>query len=110
MAAGALLTDDDAGARAGDRGTRRSISMSFLVLLESLTPLERAVFLLHEVFGYGYEEVAGIVGRRRALSAAAIRAAGSSRSAGRDSISADPRAGWLRRGSSRAAQAETSTS
>lgn len=40
-----------------------SLSMAFLVLLESLTPVERAVFLLREVFGYDYTEVAEIVGR-----------------------------------------------
>jgi RNA polymerase sigma-70 factor (ECF subfamily) len=43
-----------------------SISMAFLVLLESLTPLERAVFLLREVFDYEYAEVAKIVGREEA--------------------------------------------
>ncbi len=32
--------------------------MAFLLLLERLTPLERAVFLLHDVFGYGYDETA----------------------------------------------------
>ena len=40
-----------------------TLSMAFLLLLERLTPLERAVFLLHDVFGYDYEETAGIVGR-----------------------------------------------
>jgi len=40
-----------------------SLSMAFLLVLERLTPVERAVFLLHDVFGYGYGEVAGIVGR-----------------------------------------------
>ena len=40
-----------------------SLSMAFLLLLERLTPLERAVFLLHDVFGYGYDETADIVGR-----------------------------------------------
>ncbi len=40
-----------------------SLSMAFLVLLESLTPVERAVFLLRDVFDYGYEEIAGVVGR-----------------------------------------------
>lgn len=40
-----------------------SLSMSFLVLLERLSPVERAVFLLKEVFDYGYDEIAGIVGR-----------------------------------------------
>jgi RNA polymerase sigma-70 factor (TIGR02957 family) len=40
-----------------------SLSMAFLVLLESLSPTERAVFLLHEVFGYDYHEVAEITGK-----------------------------------------------
>jgi RNA polymerase sigma-70 factor (ECF subfamily) len=40
-----------------------SLSMAFLVLLESLTPTERAVFLLREVFGYDYKEIAGITGK-----------------------------------------------
>jgi RNA polymerase sigma-70 factor (ECF subfamily) len=40
-----------------------SLSMAFLLLLERLTPLERAVFLLHDVFGYGYDEAARVVGR-----------------------------------------------
>jgi RNA polymerase sigma-70 factor (ECF subfamily) len=43
-----------------------SLSMAFLVLLESLTPLERAVFLLHDVFAYDYAEVGRIVGRTEA--------------------------------------------
>jgi RNA polymerase sigma-70 factor (ECF subfamily) len=40
-----------------------SLSMSFLLVLERLSPVERAVFLLHDVFGYDYREVAGIVER-----------------------------------------------
>ena len=40
-----------------------SLSMAFLVLMESLTPTERAVFLLHEVFGYDYQEIADITGK-----------------------------------------------
>jgi RNA polymerase sigma-70 factor (ECF subfamily) len=40
-----------------------SLSMAFLVLLESLSPTERAVFLLHEVFGYDYREIADITGK-----------------------------------------------
>src|SRR6059036_1335279 len=43
-----------------------SISMAFLVLLEQLTPLERAVFLLREVFEYEYAEIAQIVGKEEA--------------------------------------------
>ena len=43
--------------------TADSLSLAFLVLLERLSPVQRAVFLLHEVFGYGYAEIAGLVGR-----------------------------------------------
>ncbi|MFO7169066.1 MAG: RNA polymerase sigma-70 factor [Chloroflexota bacterium] len=43
-----------------------SLSMAFLVLLEQLTPLERAVFLLREVFDYEYAEIAQITGRAEA--------------------------------------------
>ena len=38
-----------------------SLSLAFLVLLESLSPEERAVLLLRDVFDYGYEEIASIV-------------------------------------------------
>jgi RNA polymerase sigma-70 factor (ECF subfamily) len=40
-----------------------SLSMAFMVLLEELTPLERAVFLLREVFDYEYVEIAEMVGK-----------------------------------------------
>ncbi len=40
-----------------------TLSMAFLVLLESLTPVERAVFLLREVFDYDYAEIASLVGK-----------------------------------------------
>jgi RNA polymerase sigma-70 factor (ECF subfamily) len=43
-----------------------SLSMAFLLLLERLSPVERAVFLLHDVFGYGYDETAQIVGKSEA--------------------------------------------
>jgi RNA polymerase sigma-70 factor (ECF subfamily) len=43
-----------------------SVSMAALVLLERLTPLERAVFVLREVFGFGVPEVAAAVGRSEA--------------------------------------------
>jgi RNA polymerase sigma-70 factor, ECF subfamily len=57
-----LLTDPapDAAARAE---TADSLSMAFLVLLESLSPVERAVFLLREVFDYDYAQIAKIVQR-----------------------------------------------
>ena len=43
-----------------------SLSLAFLVLLESLSPVERAVFLLREVFGYGYQEIARTVAKSEA--------------------------------------------
>jgi len=43
--------------------TADSLSLALLVLLESLSPEQRAVLLLHDVFDYGYPEVAAIVGK-----------------------------------------------
>src|SRR5215213_10047940 len=43
--------------------TADSLSVAMLVLLESLSPEQRAVLLLHDVFDYGYREIAGIVGK-----------------------------------------------
>jgi RNA polymerase sigma factor (sigma-70 family) len=40
-----------------------SVSMAFLVVLESLTPAERVAFILHDVFGYPFAEVAEVTGR-----------------------------------------------
>ena len=40
-----------------------SVSMAALLLLEQLTPLERSVFVLREVFGFGFREIAAAVGR-----------------------------------------------
>jgi RNA polymerase sigma-70 factor, ECF subfamily len=54
-----------------------SINMAFLVVLESMTPAERVAFILHDVFGYSFAEVAEIVGRTpgacRQLASAARR-------------------------------------
>jgi RNA polymerase sigma-70 factor, ECF subfamily len=57
-----LLTDDEADPAAAAEQAD-SLSMAFLLLLERLSPLERAVFLLHDVFAYGYDEIAAIVGK-----------------------------------------------
>jgi RNA polymerase sigma-70 factor (ECF subfamily) len=46
--------------------TADSLSLAFLVMLESLTPVERAVFLLREVFEYDYDEIARTVGKSEA--------------------------------------------
>lgn len=40
-----------------------SVSLAMLVVLESLSPAERSAFLLHDVFGYSFTEVASVVGR-----------------------------------------------
>src|SRR3954470_324930 len=40
-----------------------TLSLAFLLLLESVSPLERAVFLLHDVFGYSFAEIAEVVGK-----------------------------------------------
>ena len=57
-----LLTGDAADP-AGRAEQTDSLSMAFLLVLERLSPVERAVFLLHDVFSYGYEEIARIVGK-----------------------------------------------
>jgi RNA polymerase sigma-70 factor (ECF subfamily) len=43
-----------------------SLSLAFLVLLEELTPPERAAYLLHDIFGYRFDEVAASMGRTAA--------------------------------------------
>jgi RNA polymerase sigma-70 factor (ECF subfamily) len=55
-----LLEERDASA---DVVLAESVSMAMLVLLETLTPDERAVFVLREVFGFDYDEIAGAVGK-----------------------------------------------
>ncbi|MBO2458534.1 RNA polymerase sigma factor SigJ [Actinomadura violacea] len=52
----------DAGADEAAERTE-AVSMALLVVLETLTPLERAVFVLHEVFGYAHTEIAAILDR-----------------------------------------------
>ena len=56
-----LLFDDRDGA--ADVVLAESVSMAMLVLLETLGPDERAVFVLREVFGFGYTDIAGAVGK-----------------------------------------------
>ena len=63
-----------------------SINMAFLVVLESMTPAERVVFILHDVFRYPFDEVAEIVGRTsaacRQLASSARRRIGASQAPG----------------------------
>jgi RNA polymerase sigma-70 factor (TIGR02957 family) len=57
-----LITDgDDDPATRVERASE--ISLAVLVLLERLSPVERAVFVLREAFGYGYDDIAAIVQR-----------------------------------------------
>jgi RNA polymerase sigma-70 factor (ECF subfamily) len=57
--------DDGRAADASEAALRgESVSMALLVVLETLTPLERAVFVLHEVFGYAHTEIAEILERK----------------------------------------------
>ncbi|MFD0361052.1 RNA polymerase sigma-70 factor [Nocardia sp. GCM10030253] len=55
-----LLDEHDASA---DVVLAESVSMAMLVLLETLTPDERAVFVLREVFGFDYNDIAAAVGK-----------------------------------------------
>jgi RNA polymerase sigma-70 factor (ECF subfamily) len=53
-----------AAADPADRVTLdESVSMAFLVVLESMTPAERVAFILHDVFRFSFAEVAGVTGR-----------------------------------------------
>jgi|GEM_PF-4675793 len=61
--AGAVAAAEPAAGPAERVEIEESLSVAFLVLLESLTPEERAVLILHDVFDYGYGEVAEIVGK-----------------------------------------------
>ena len=83
------LVDAEAPARVEDE---ESVSLAFLVLLERLSPVERAVLVLREAFDLGYGEIAAIVGRaedncRQILSRARRRIAD-----GRPRFDADPAA------------------
>ena len=49
-----------------DIGMAESLTMAFLVLLENLSPAERAAFLLHDVFDYDYAEIAQMTGKTEA--------------------------------------------
>jgi RNA polymerase sigma-70 factor, ECF subfamily len=58
-----LVVDESAAIEQAD-----TLSLAFLVLLEELTPPERAAYLLHDIFGYTFEEVARSLGRTPASS------------------------------------------
>ncbi|MFF2850995.1 RNA polymerase sigma-70 factor [Streptomyces sp. NPDC058001] len=66
-----------------------SVSMAALLLLERLSPLERAVFLLREVFAFGFDEVAAAVGRSEAACRQLLVRARRHMEAGRPRFAAD---------------------
>jgi RNA polymerase sigma-70 factor (ECF subfamily) len=69
---------DESGDPAHRAALDEDVSMAMLVVLEALSPAERSAFLLHDVFGYSFDEVAAMVGRTPAASrklAARARAA-----------------------------------
>ena len=68
-----------------------SVSMAALLLLERLTPLERAVFVLREVFGFGFPEIASAVGRSEAACRQLAARARRHMDAGRPRFEADRR-------------------
>jgi RNA polymerase sigma-70 factor (ECF subfamily) len=57
-----VLTSDGTLGPMESAAQRDSVSLALLVLLERLTPAERAVFVLREAFGYGYRDIAAILG------------------------------------------------
>jgi len=57
------LVADERAVDADPVALAESLSMAFLMLLERLTPIERAVFLLHEIFAYPFDEIAPMVGK-----------------------------------------------
>ena len=67
-----------------------SLSMAFLVLLERLSPIERAVFLLHEVFDFEYGEIARIVDKTEANCRQLLARAKKHLGAARARFEADP--------------------
>ena len=69
---------------------QESLSLAFLLLLEKLTPPERAAFLLHEVFEYDHAEVAEILGKTEANSRQLLRRARQHMTAGRPRFDASP--------------------
>lgn len=79
--------DDDPFAAAA---TAESLTLGFLTVLERLEPVERAVFLLHDVFGYPFAEVAATVERTEAAARQIAHRARARVRAERPRIDADP--------------------
>ena len=86
------LVEDTARSPADQLMLAESLSMAFLLVLDQLGPVERAVYILRELFDYGYDDVARIVGKtpehcRQLLHRARTRVVGS-----RDRVAPTPQA------------------
>lgn len=68
-----------------------SLNTAFLILLETLSPEERAIFLLHEAFEYGYPEISRLVGKSEAACRQTVHRARSRVSLRKNRFIADPR-------------------
>jgi RNA polymerase sigma-70 factor (ECF subfamily) len=89
--AGAAGTPPTVGADPSDVvATTESLSVGFLRVLETLAPMERAVFLLHDVFGYGFAEVAAAVDRTPAAARQIASRARQRVQSGRPRIDTEP--------------------
>jgi len=85
-----ILTDAKTVDAVQQTELHESLSMAFLVLLEQLTALERAVFLLHQVFDYEYAEIAEMIGNDEAACRQLFSRAKKHISANRPRFQADP--------------------
>jgi RNA polymerase sigma-70 factor (ECF subfamily) len=83
------LLEDPAPGPASRAELADSLSLAMLVLLERLTPVERAAYLLREVFGYAYAEIAAIIEQSEVNSRQLVRRARKHLEANRPRFDAD---------------------
>jgi RNA polymerase sigma-70 factor, ECF subfamily len=83
------LVEDPAPGPASRAELADSLSLALLVLLERLTPVERAAYLLREVFGYEYAQIAGVIERTEVNSRQLVTRARKHLEAGRPRFDAD---------------------
>jgi RNA polymerase sigma-70 factor, ECF subfamily len=83
------LLEDPAPGPAARAELADSLSLALLVLLERLTPVERAAYLLREVFDYSYAEIAGIIEQSEVNSRQLVTRARKHLGAGRPRFDAD---------------------
>ena len=78
-----IVTDDVGSDPENEAVIADSVGLALLVVLETLGPAERVAFVLHDIFGMSFDEIAGIVGR---TSAASRQLASRARRRVRDSV------------------------